>query len=78
MASICGRSASASGASRHIRAKAGLCSRKPAVAAEHGDAFGEIVERLALHADQRVEAAFEIEPLGASANSAGERMAAPA
>ena len=35
-----------------------------AVAAEHGDAFGEIVERFALDADQFLEAAFEIEPLG--------------
>ncbi len=37
---------------------------QPPVAGEHRDRFGEIVERLALHADQRVEAALEIEPLG--------------
>ncbi len=37
---------------------------QPAIAAEHRDRFGEIVERLALHPDQRVVAALEIEPLG--------------
>ena len=36
----------------------------PAVAAEHRNRFGEIVEGLALDPDQRVEAALEIEPLG--------------
>ncbi len=35
-----------------------------AVARKHRDRFREIVERLALHADQRVIAAFEIEPFG--------------
>ena len=34
------------------------------VACEHGDAFGQIVERLALDADHLLEAAVEIEPLG--------------
>ena len=37
---------------------------QPAVAAEHRDAFGEIVERFALNADQLLETPFEIEPLG--------------
>ena len=37
---------------------------QPSVAAEHGDPFGEIVERLALNADQFLEPALEIEPLG--------------
>ena len=37
---------------------------QPAVAREHRHRFGEIVERLALYADQRVEAALEVEPLG--------------
>ncbi len=35
-----------------------------AVGTEHGDALGEMVEGLALDADQRVVAAFEIEALG--------------
>ena len=35
-----------------------------AVAAEHGDAFGEVVERFALDADQGVETPLQIEPLG--------------
>ena len=37
---------------------------QPAVAAEHRNAFGEIVERLALNADQFLETPLEIEPLG--------------
>ncbi len=37
---------------------------QPAVRAEHADAFGKVVERLALDADQRVVAAFQVEPLG--------------
>ena len=37
---------------------------QPAVAAEHRDRLAQIVERLALHADQRVEAALELEPFG--------------
>src|SRR5262249_615742 len=37
---------------------------QPAVAAEYGHRLGEVVERLALHADQSIVAAFEIEPLG--------------
>ncbi len=35
-----------------------------AVAAEHGDALGEIVEGFPLNADQLLEAPLEIEPLG--------------
>ena len=35
-----------------------------AVGAEHRDALGESVERLALHADQRLSPALEIDPLG--------------
>ncbi len=34
------------------------------VAAEHRERLGQVVEGLALHVDQRVEAAFEVEPLG--------------
>ena len=37
---------------------------QPAVAREHRDAFGQVVERLALHADQRLVAALELERLG--------------
>ena len=37
---------------------------QPPIACEHGDTFGQIVERLALHADQFLEAAVEVEPLG--------------
>ena len=37
---------------------------EPAVGAEHRDAFGEVVEGLALDVDQRVVAALEVEPLG--------------
>ena len=35
-----------------------------AVAAEHRDRFGQVIERLALHLDQRVVAAVHVEPLG--------------
>ena len=42
----------------------GIEQPNPAVAAEHGDRLGEIVERFALHPDQGVIAAVEIEPLG--------------
>ena len=34
------------------------------VAGEHGDALGQIVEGLALHADHFLEAPVEVEPLG--------------
>ena len=37
---------------------------QPAVAAEHRDRLGQIVERLALHADQRIVAPHHVEPLG--------------
>ena len=37
---------------------------QPPVACEHRDRFRKIVERLALDADQRVEAPLQIEPLG--------------
>ena len=37
---------------------------EPPVAAEHRDALGERFERLALHADQRLVAAHQLEPLG--------------
>ena len=37
---------------------------QPAVAAEHRHRLGQIVEGFALHADQSIEAALEIEPLG--------------
>ena len=35
-----------------------------AVRAEHRDRFGQVIERLALHLDQRVVAAVHVEPLG--------------
>ena len=44
--------------------KGGIVQPQPAVAAEHRDAFGEIVERLALNADQFLEPPLKIEPLG--------------
>ena len=47
-----------------MRAKAGIEQPQPPVAGEHRDRLGEVVERLALHPDQRVVAPFEIEPLG--------------
>jgi hypothetical protein len=37
---------------------------QPAVTAEHGDRLGKIVQGLALDPDQRIVAAFEIEPFG--------------
>ena len=37
---------------------------EPPVAAEHGDALGERFERFALHADQRLVAAHQLQPLG--------------
>ena len=37
---------------------------QPPVAREHRDAFRQVVERLALHADQRLEAALQVERLG--------------
>ena len=43
-----------------------------AVAAEHGDGLGEIVERLALDADQRIEPPLEIEPLGDVVEQVGD------
>jgi len=36
----------------------------PAVRAEHGDGFGEVIERLALHFDQRFEAPAHVEAFG--------------
>ncbi len=42
----------------------GIVQPQPSIAAEHGDAFGEVVERFALNADQFLKAPFEIEPLG--------------
>ena len=64
MASICGRSASVCGGSFHIRRKRGIEQPQAAVAAEYGDAFGEIVERLALDADQLLKAPLQVEPFG--------------
>ena len=62
--SICGRSASCSAAEPPHAGERRIVQPQPAVAAEHRDRLGQIVERLALHPDQRVEAALEIEPLG--------------
>ena len=42
----------------------GIVQPDAAVAGEHGDAFGEVVERFALHADQFLEPPLQIEPLG--------------
>ena len=50
--------------SLHIVREGRIVQPQPAVAGEHRDRFGEIVERLALHADQRVVAALQVEPLG--------------
>ena len=62
--SICGRASErARVEAPHLR-EGRIAQPQPAVAGEHRDRFAEIVERFALHADQRVEAAFEIEPLG--------------
>ena len=47
----------------HLR-ECRIAQPQPAVAGEHRDRFAEIVERFALDADHRVEAAFEIEPFG--------------
>ncbi len=41
-----------------------IVQAQAAVGSEHRDAFVEMIERLALDADQRVVAALEIEPLG--------------
>jgi hypothetical protein len=41
-----------------------IIEAQPPVAAEHGDRFGQVVQRRALDADQRVVAALEIEPFG--------------
>ena len=47
-----------------MRGEGRIVQPQPAVAAEHRDRLGEIVERLALHADQRVVAPLQVEPLG--------------
>ena len=50
---------------------------EPSVAAEHGDRLEQIVERLALHLDQRVVRPFEREPVGhvlIDKNQAAQRM----
>ncbi len=44
--------------------ESGIVQAQPPVAGEHRDAFGKIVERLALDPDQLLEAPLEIEPLG--------------
>ena len=63
-ASMCGCSASiARRQLPHVREHR-VEQPHPAVAAEQRDRLGEIVERFALHPDQGVEAALEIEPLG--------------
>ena len=62
--SMCGRRASVLGVEPPHAGERRIVQPQPAVAAEHGDRLGEVVERLALHADQRVEAALEIEPFG--------------
>ena len=45
---------------------------QPPVGAEHRDRFDEIVERLALHADQRVVAPHQIEPFGDVVEQVGD------
>ena len=42
------------------------------VAGKHGDAFGKIVERLALDADQLFEAPLKLEPLGDVVEQVGD------
>jgi hypothetical protein len=44
--------------------ESGIVQPEPAVTAEDGDAFGEIVERFALDADQLFKAPLQIEPFG--------------
>ena len=63
-ASICGRSCKRRRIELpHLREHR-IEQPQPAVAREHRDAFRQVVEGLALHADQRLEAALEIERLG--------------
>ena len=45
---------------------------QPAVAAKHRDAFGKIVERFALNADQFLKTPLEIEPLGDVVEQVGD------
>ena len=65
---MCGRSPSlplsAAGVSRHMPREGRIVQVEPPVAAEHRDALGERFERFALHADQRLVAAHQLEPLG--------------
>ncbi len=46
------------------RGKGRIVEAEPPVRAEHGDTFGEVVERLALYLDQRVVAALKRQPFG--------------
>ncbi len=43
----------------HLRER-GIVQPQPAVAAEHRDGFGQVVQRFALHADQRVVAPHQL------------------
>ncbi len=61
---MCGRSARVRRDSFQMRCEGGIVELQAAVGGEHGDRLVEAVERFALHADQRVIAAFECEPLG--------------
>ena len=61
---MCGRSASVVPVELPHARERRIVQAQAAVAAEHRDRLGEVVERLALHLDQRVVAAFEVEPLG--------------
>jgi len=58
--------------SRHMRSNAGCVQPHPPVAAEHRDRLGQVVERLALHADERIEPARELEPFGDVVDQIGD------
>ena len=61
--SICGRVGGVGGIEAPQRGEGGIDQLHPPVRAEHGDAFLQRVERLALHAGQRVELRGEREAL---------------
>ncbi len=46
------------------RAIGGIVQFEPAIAAEYGDALEQVVERFALHRDQRVVRTFQRQPIG--------------
>ena len=52
--------------------ESGIVQPDPAVTGEHGDAFGEVVERFPLNADQFLETPLEIESLGHVVEQVGD------